>query len=202
MRPALAPCALLLAAASCLRAAQPSPTATSLPPTPEPTKVAAQDAPGVLKAGNQMLDESRWAEAAAYFQALGAQSSSKREAFRLNNLALAQLKLEQYEEARANAARAVELKKDEAAFWSNLAGAQQSLGKNEEALATYDSGIAALKAASLDAAHLEGRRADLQARLEGRAKERQRRRGLNLDLGSPTAAPASAPAASPAPKTP
>jgi tetratricopeptide (TPR) repeat protein len=132
--------------------------------------VAKNDAMGSLKAGNQLLDQAKYAEAAAYFAGIGEQvadnGKTKREPFRLNNLALAQLNLQKYDDAIANASKAIELKPDLAAAYNNLSAAYSASGKRDQAVDALKKGIEAVKAKGGDSAKLESNLAAIEASLE------------------------------------
>lgn len=140
--------------------------AAAAPAAAEAKPVAKNDAPGSLKAGNLLLDEGKFAEAAAYFEGIGEQTSNKREPYRLLGLSTALVELGKYEEAAAAANKAVELKSDLSGAWNNLAAAQARDGKRDEAVATYGKAIAALKEKGADTAKLEANLAELQAKIE------------------------------------
>jgi|GEM_PF-2993872 colicin import membrane protein len=143
-----------------------------------PTPVAKNDAMGSLKAGNQLLDQAKYAEAAAYFEGIGEQvkdnGAAKREPYRLNNLALAQLNLEKYDDAIANAGKAIALKKDLAAAYNNLSAAYSASGKRDLAVDTLNKGIEAVKAAGGDTAKLEANLTGIQAAIEASKPKAQR----------------------------
>jgi tetratricopeptide (TPR) repeat protein len=128
--------------------------------------VAKNDAPGSLKAGNLLLDEGKFEEAAAYFAGIGEQSSTKREPYRLLGLSTSLVELGKYPEAIEAANKAVELKSDLSGAWNNLAAAQARDGKRDEAIATYGKAIAALKEKGADTSKLEANLTELQAKIE------------------------------------
>lgn len=138
--------------------------AAVIKPTPK------NDAPGSLKGGNDLLDKGKYAEAASYFEGIGEQvdsnGKSKREPFRQLGLSTSYLELGKLAEAEAAATKATELKPELASAWNNLAGAQARDGKRTEAIATYNKGIEAVKAAKGDTAKLEANLAALQAAIE------------------------------------
>lgn len=144
-----------------------SPTAAA---KPEATPVAKLDKPGSLKLGNQLLDEGKYAAAAAYFEGIGEQvkdnGAKKREPYRLNNLALAELNLQKYDDAIANAGKAIALKPDLEAGYNNLAAAYAAAGKRDQAVDTLTKGIAAVKAAGGDTSKLEGNLKGIQDAIE------------------------------------
>lgn len=131
-----------------------------------PAAVAKNDAPGSLKAGNLLLDEGKFAEAAAHFEGIGEQSSVKREPYRLLGLSTALVELGKYDEAAAAAQKAVEIKDDLSGAWNNLAAAQARAGKRDEAVATYEKAIAALKEKGADTSKLEANLTELQTKIE------------------------------------
>lgn len=128
--------------------------------------VAKNDAPGSLKKGNELLDQGKFAEAAAYFEGIGEQSSNKREPYRLLGLSTALVESEKYEEAIAAAQKAVELKKDLSGAWNNLAAAQARSGKRAEAVATYEKALEALKGAGADTSKVEANLNELKTKIE------------------------------------
>jgi colicin import membrane protein len=121
--------------------------------------VAKMDKPGSLAAGKVLLDEGKFAEAAAYFEGIGEQvadnGAKKREPWRLNNWALALLNDKQYDKAIEVATKLTESNPEISSGWNTLAGAQGADGKREDAIATYDKGIAKLKELGADASKLE-----------------------------------------------
>jgi tetratricopeptide (TPR) repeat protein len=146
--------------------------------TAAPAPVAKLDAPGSLKVGNQLLDQAKYAEAAAYFEGIGEQvkdnGAAKREPYRLNNLALAQLNLQKYDDAIANANKAVTLKPDLEAGYNNLAAAYSASGKRDQAVDALTKGIAAVKAKGGDTAKLEANLSGIQAAIEASKPKAQR----------------------------
>lgn len=134
------------------------------------TPVAKNDAPGSLAPGKLLLDEGKYAEAAAYFEGIGEQvaanGAKKREPWRLNNWALALLEAGEFDKAAEVAAKLTENNPEIASGWNSLAGAQARGGKREEAIATYDKGIAKLTELGADASKLESNKAALLAVIE------------------------------------
>lgn len=128
--------------------------------------VAKNDAPGSLKKGNELLDQGKFADAAAYFAGIGEQSSSKREPYRLLGLSTALLETEKYEDAAAAAQKALDMKKDLSGAWNNLAAAQARSGKRAEAVATYEKALEALKAAGADTSKVEANLNELKTKIE------------------------------------
>jgi tetratricopeptide (TPR) repeat protein len=160
-------------------AAAPAAEAKAAPAAESKTAaVAKNDAMGSLKAGNQLLDQGKYAEAAAYFEGIGEQvkdnGATKREPYRLNNLALAQLNLQKYDDAIANASKAISLKPDLAAAYNNLSAAYSASGKRDMAVDTLNKGIAAVKAKGGDTAKLEANLTGIQAAIEASKPKAQR----------------------------
>lgn len=151
-------------------AAAPAAASATAAAKPEATPVAKLDKPGSLKLGNQLLDQGKYAEAATYFEGIGEQvkdnGAKKREPYRLNNLALAELNLQKYDDAIANASKAIALKPDLEAGYNNLAAAYSASGKRDQAVDTLTKGIAALKAAGGDTSKLEGNLKGIQDAIE------------------------------------
>ena len=116
--------------------------------------VEKMDKPGSLKAGKDLMDEGKWAEAAAYFEGIGVQEAAngtqKREPWRLNNLARCYVALEKYDEAAKAAQMGLEIRPDIYALWSNLGAAQSRAGKHDDAIATYKKAIETLEGAGKD----------------------------------------------------
>jgi colicin import membrane protein len=142
----------------------------------EAKPVAKMDKPGSLAAGKLLLDEGKFAEAAAYFEGIGEQvadnGAKKREPWRLNNWALALYNDKQYDKAIEVATKLTTSNPEIASGWNTLAGAQVSNGKREDALATYDKGIAKLKELKADSSKLEANKAALeQAKEDGKPKK-------------------------------
>ena len=131
------------------------------------TFVAKNDAPGSLKAGNQLLDAGKYEEASAYFEGIGEQSEAngktKREPYRLLGLSTACLNLNKFKEAEDAASKGLDLKKDVAALWNNLASAQANQGERDKAIDTYTKGIAELQADKIDTTKLDANLKALQA---------------------------------------
>ncbi len=145
-------------------------TADTAAVAPKAEPVAKNDAPKSLKKGNALLDESKWAEAAAYFEGIGEQVASngmkKREPLRLNNWALALINLGEFAKAEELAQKALDLKGDLAPAWNNLATAQANGGKRSDAVATLEKGIEAITAAGGDASKLESNLAGIKQAIE------------------------------------
>lgn len=135
-----------------------------------PAAVAKNDAPGSLKAGNALLDQAKYADAEAYFTGIGEQveanGKEKREPYRLNNLSLAQLNLGKYDDAIANASKAIALKPDLAAAYNNLSAAYAATSKRDLALETLNKGIEAVKAKGGDTSKLEANVKGIQDAIE------------------------------------
>lgn len=139
------------------------------------TPVAKNDNPGSITPGNQLNDEGKYAEAVAYFEGIGEQVASnghkKREPWRLIGLSAAQIGLKQYDKAAASAQAALDIDGKNGVAWNNLGSALAQAGKREEAIAAYEKGIAALKAAQMDTTKLENNVAPIKAALdEAKAK--------------------------------
>ena len=128
--------------------------------------VAKNDAPGSLKKGNELLDQGKFADAAAYFAGIGEQSSTKREPYRLLGLSTALLETEKYEDAAAAAQKALDMKKDLSGAWNNLAASQARQGKRAEAIATYEKALEALKGAGADTSKVENNLTELKTKTE------------------------------------
>lgn len=128
--------------------------------------VAKNDAPGSLKKGNELLDQGKFADAAAYFAGIGEQSSAKREPYRLLGLSTALLETEKFADAAAAAQKALDMKKDLSGAWNNLAAAEARSGKRAEAVATYDKAIEALKGAGADTSKVEANLNELKTKIE------------------------------------
>jgi hypothetical protein len=167
---------LMLSLAASLFVAQSARAAESAPaaaPAAAPAEkaekmapVAKNDAPGSLKKGNELLDAGKFEDAAAYFDGIGAQSSNKREPYRLLGLSTALLEAGKYDEAGAAAQKAIDLKGDLSGAWNNLAASQSRNGKRDEAIATFNKGIETLKAAGADTSKLEANLAALNDAIE------------------------------------
>lgn len=147
-----------------------SPSAATAAPAADSstaTAVAKNDAPGSLKAGKDLLDNGKYAEAVAYFEGIGEQvadnGATKREPYRQLDLATAYLGLGKYQEAEDAASKALAGKKDLEAAWNDLGSAQVNDGKRDDAIATYTKGIAELKADSADFDRLDANLKALQA---------------------------------------
>lgn len=142
----------------------------------KPTPVAKNDAPGSLAPGKVLLDEGKFAEAAAYFEGIGEQvaanGAKKREPWRLNNWALALLESEQYAKAIEVAEKLLANNPEMGSAWNTLAAAQARSGLREEAIATYDKAIAKLKELGAATDRLESNKAALlQVIEEGKPKK-------------------------------
>jgi tetratricopeptide (TPR) repeat protein len=142
----------------------------------KPTPVAKNDAPGSLGPGKVLLDEGKFAEAAAYFEGIGEQVAAnglkKREPWRLNNWALALLEAEQFEKAAEVAQKLIDSNPEMGSAWNTLAAAQARGGKREEAIQTYDNAIAKLTELGGDVSRLESNKAALlQVIEEGKPKK-------------------------------
>lgn len=137
---------------------------------PKAEPVAKNDAPGSLKKGNALMDEGKWADAAAYFEGIGEQAASngmkKREPFRLNNWSLALINLGEFAKAEEMAQKALDLKGDLAPAWNNLATAQANQGKRSDAVATLEKAIEAVTAAGGDTSKLESNLAGIKQAIE------------------------------------
>ena len=145
-------------------------TKTAAAPAAAAAPVAKNDAPGSLKAGNQLLDQAKYAEAAAYFEGIGEQVASngaaKREPYRQSSLSLAYLNLGKFDQAIAAGSKAVELNKGLTVGWSNLAAAYGASGQRDKAVEALTNGAAAVKAAGGDSSSLEAKLASLQALID------------------------------------
>jgi tetratricopeptide (TPR) repeat protein len=140
------------------------------------TPVAKNDAPGSLGPGKVLLDEGKFAEAAAYFEGIGEQvvanGTKKREPWRLNNWALALLEAGQYEKAAEIAQKLIDSNPEMEGAWNKLAAAQARNGMREEAIQTYDKAIAKLTELGGDISKLESNKAALlQVIEEGKPKK-------------------------------
>lgn len=145
-------------------------------PAAAATPVAKMDKAGSLAAGKLLLDDGKYAEAAAYFEGIGEQvaenGAKKREPWRLNNWALALFDDKQYDKAIEIATKLTTSNPEIASGWNTLAGAQAANGKREDAIATYDKGIAKLKELGADAGKLESnKQALLDAKEAGKPKK-------------------------------
>ena len=162
-----------------------------------PAAVAKNDAPGSVKPGNQLLDAGKYAEAAAYFEGIGEQAAAngatKREPYRQLGLSSAYIQLGKFKEAEGAAQKALDLNKDLAAAWNNLASAQGNLEGRDKAIDTYTKGIAALQADKVDTSKLEANLAYLKSMDKKAAK------AAAASASGTAAAPA---AAAPAPASP
>ena len=166
------------------------------------TPVAKNDAPGSLKAGNQLLDSAKYADAAAYFEGIGEQSAAngavKREPYRQNDLALAYLNLGKYDQSIAAANKAVELDKGLTVGWSNLAAAYGASGQRDKAVDALTRGVDAVKGAGKDSSGLEAKLKSLQDLIEAGKPKVQREADAKATAtaastaASPTAASAAA----------
>lgn len=154
--------AALVAMAGALRA-EPSAAAQS----PAAVSAAKYDAPDALVAGNKMLANGQFADAAAYFEGIGAQSvdhgRKTREPYRLAGLATALLHLGHAVDAEAMAAKALDLNMSLEGAWYTMGMAQEAQAKHQEAIATFTMGIVAVQAEGKSAETLEANRTFLQA---------------------------------------
>lgn len=132
--------------------------------------VEKMDKAGSLAAGKLLLDDGKYAEAAAYFEGIGEQvadnGAKKREPWRLNNWALALFNDKQYDKAIEVASKLTASNPEISSGWNTLAGAQAASGKREDAIATYDKGIAKLKELGADAGKLESNKQALLDAIE------------------------------------
>jgi NADH dehydrogenase [ubiquinone] 1 alpha subcomplex assembly factor 7 len=173
----------------------------------EATPVAKMDKAGSLTAGKALLDEGKYAEAAAYFEGIGEQvadnGAKKREPWRLNNWALALVEAGQYDKAAEVAQKLVDLRPEMSSAWNSLASAQARGGKRAEAVATYEAGIAKLKELGADTSKLEANLAAVQQAIEDgkpkKVKEAEAKAKAEAEKAAAKAAEA-APAAAPAAK--
>jgi tetratricopeptide (TPR) repeat protein len=145
-------------------------------PAAAATPVAKMDKAGSLAAGKLLLDDGKFAEAAAYFEGIGEQvaenGAKKREPWRLNNWALALFNDKQYDKAIEVATKLTTSNPEISSGWNTLAGAQAASGKREDAIATYDKGIAKLKELGADAGKLEAnKQALMDAKEAGKPKK-------------------------------
>ena len=158
------------AAAKPAAAAEAKPATAKAEAAAEATPVVKNDAMGSLKAGKELLDAGKFAEAVAYFDAIGEQvadnGASAREPFRQLNLSTAYLGLEKYAEAGAAAQKAIDAKSGLAAAWNNLAASQVRSGKRADAVATYEKAIAAVKKKEGDTSKLEANLTELKNAIE------------------------------------
>jgi tetratricopeptide (TPR) repeat protein len=168
-----------------------------------PTPVAKNDAPGSIMPGNQLNDDGKFAEAAAYFDGIGEQTASnghkKREPWRLIGLAKAQIGLGKFDDAAATAQKAIDIDPKNGTAWNVLGSSQAQAGKREDAAATYAKGIDTLKAAGVDTAKLEANLAPIKAALDA-AKAKADKAAGKTDAaasmsGTADAKPAAAPMA-------
>lgn len=164
-----------LALAGTVRAEEAA-AATEAKPEAAATPVAKNDAPGSLAPGKLLLDEGKYAEAAAYFEGIGEQVAAngmkKREPWRLNNWALALLEAGQYDKAAEIAQKLIDSNPEMEGAWNKLAAAQARNGKREEAIQTYDKAIAKLTELGSDVSKLEANKAALlQAIEDGKPKK-------------------------------
>jgi tetratricopeptide (TPR) repeat protein len=176
-------------------------TAAPAAAAPATTPVAKNDAPGSLAPGKQLLDEAKYADAAAYFEGIGEQTTSngatKREPYRQNDLSLAYLNLGKYDQAIAAASKAVELNKGMAVGWSNLAAAYGASGQRDKAVDALTKGVEAVKGVGGDSGGLEAKLKSLQDLIEsGKPKaEREADAKATATAASTAAASAATPAA-------
>lgn len=149
--------------------------ASDTKPAAAATPVAKNDSPGSLAPGKLLLDDGKFAEAAAYFEGIGEQvtanGATKREPWRLNNWALALLEGGQYAKAEEIATKLTVSNPEMEGAWNKLAAAQARDGKREDAVATYDKAIAKIKELNGDTSKLESNKAALlQAIEDGKPK--------------------------------
>jgi tetratricopeptide (TPR) repeat protein len=168
-----------------------------------PTPVAKNDAPGSIMPGNQLNDDGKFADAAAYFEGIGEQTTAnghkKREPWRLIGLAKAQIGLGKFDDAAATAQKAIDIDGKNGTAWNLLGSAQAQAGKREDAAATYAKGIEALKAAGVDTSKLEANLAPIKASLDAAKAKADKKAGKMADTAagmSGTAKPADAMAVS------
>ena len=164
------------------------------------TPVAKNDAPGSLAPGKQLLDEAKYADAAAYFEGIGEQTTSngatKREPYRQNDLALAYLNLGKYDQAIAAASKAVELNKGMAVGWSNLAAAYGASGQRDKAVDALTKGVDAVKGVGGDSSGLEAKLKSLQDLIESGKPKAEREADAKATATAASTAAASPTAAS------
>jgi tetratricopeptide (TPR) repeat protein len=166
------------------------------------TVVAKNDAPGSLKAGKDLLEAGKYAEAEAYFIGIGVQSAdngtTKREPYRLLNLSSAYLGDGKFKEAEDAAQQAIDLKKSLAAAWNNLGSAQANQGDRAKAIETYTKGIAELKADKEDTSKLETNLKYLQSLEDAKNGKTSDAAGTSGSAAASTSPAAAAADASPA----
>lgn len=185
--------------------AAPAAAATAAPAAaPAAATIAKLDAPGSLKKGNALLDEGKYAEAAAWYEGIGEQVASKgntkREPFRLNNWALAEIGLGNFEKAAELAQKSLHINSNNSSAWNNLASAQAQSGKRDKAIETINQGIESLKAAGADTSKLEANLVTLKDAAEAGKPKAQKTAEAKAAAAAAAAAPAAetAPAAAPA----
>jgi tetratricopeptide (TPR) repeat protein len=148
-------------------AAAPAADASASTPTAKATPVVKNDAPGSITPGNQLNDDGKYADAIAYFQGIGEQTTSnghkKREPWRLIGLATAEIGAGKFDDAAADAQKAIDIDPLLGTAWNDLGSALAQSGKRGDAIAAYNKGIAGLKAAGKDTSKLEANLAPLQA---------------------------------------
>ena len=197
------------AAAPAAEAAKPVAAApAAAAPAAEPAKpaVAKNDAPGSLKAGNALMGEEKWEDAAAYFDGIGEQMAGnghkKREPWRLIGWSSALIRLEKYAAAAEKAQAALDINNTLAPAWNNLASAQGNQGMRTEAMESLKKGIEAVKGASGDTSKLEANLAELMKAVEDgkpkKVKEAEAKAKMEADAAAAKAAAATAAAAKPA----
>ena len=162
--------------------------------TAEAKPVAKNDAAGSMKAGLLLLDAGKFAEAADFFQGIGVQSHSKREASRQLNLSSALIELGKYDEGAAAAQKAIDLDGANPKYWNNLAAAKARDGKRDEAIAIYTKAIAAVKAKNGDTSKLEANLTELTNAVEAgkpkKVKEAEAKAKAAAEKAAAKAAPA------------
>jgi tetratricopeptide (TPR) repeat protein len=180
------------------------PAADAAKPAEEAKAVAKNDAPGSVKGGNDLNDEGKFKEAAAYFEGIGEQTTAnghtKREPWRLIGLSKAYFGLAQYDKAAEAAQKAIDIDKKLSPAWNLLAGSQANMGQRKEAIATYEKGIEALKSSGADTSKLEANMNVLKDAVEAgkpkKVKEAEAKAKAEADAKASTP---SAKAADPAP---
>ncbi len=102
-----------------------------------PSKLKGEVLKKALEVAHRLMDEGKWAEAAAAYAAVGICSPAKREGWRLNNWGLALLRQGQYSDAVMRFLKSVETFPDNPTAWNNLGVAYENLGKSEKAKEAY-----------------------------------------------------------------
>jgi tetratricopeptide (TPR) repeat protein len=129
--------------------------------------VAKNDSPKALVAGEKMLANAQYADAAAYFEGIGVQvrahGRKTREALRLTDLATAMLMTGRYSEAEATSTKALDLNMGLQQAWYVMGMAQEDQHEHDSAVSTFTMGIVAVQSAGKDASTLEANRTLLQA---------------------------------------